>query len=258
MTIKSIIFVTTIKNANMNKNQFIENFRNAFGNYELPIVFGYSEHPMVVLNKTRGCFIKDLKPAREGGTISLNLDTISCSGGKTYTGFMALPPYIPNFVSLKERYKETPEMVADFIKDMNMLDKEGLFINFTSIKNIENFDNIEGVLFFATPDVLAGLVSWALFDTNVPEAVSVPFGSGCSSLISQTVIENKQNGHRVFLGLFDPSVRPHVETNILSLAIPLSRFKKMYYTFEKSCLADSHAWTKVRERITENEFRDHN
>lgn len=64
----------------MNKNQFIENFRNAFGNYELPIVFWYSEQPMVELNKTKGCFIKDLKLAREGGTISLNLDTISCPG----------------------------------------------------------------------------------------------------------------------------------------------------------------------------------
>ncbi len=238
----------------MNKNQFIENFRNAFGNYELPIVFWYSEQPMVELNKTKGCFIKDLKLAREGGTISLNLDTISCPGGKTYTGFMTLPPQIPNFVSLKERYKETPEMVADFVKDMNIPSKEGLFINFTSIKNIENFDNIEGLLFFATPDVLTGLISWTFFDTNAPDAVSVPFGSGCSSLISQTIVENKQNGYRVFLGLFDPSVRTRVEANILSLAIPMSRFKKMYYTFEKSCLADSPAWKKVRERIMGNEF----
>ncbi len=242
----------------MNTNQFITHFRNAFGNYELPIAFWYSEHPMVALNKTRGCFIKDLKPAREGGTISLDHDTISCGGGKTYTGFITPPPHLPNFVSQKERYKETPEMVTEFIKDLNMPSKEGLFINFTSIKNIENFDKIEGVLFFATPDVLTGLVSWTLFDTNAPDAVSVPFGSGCSTLISHTVVENKQNGHRVFLGLFDPSVRPSVETNILGLAIPLSRFKEMYYTFEKSCLADSHAWKKVRERITENDTIDPN
>jgi hypothetical protein len=242
----------------MNKDQFIENFRNAFGNYELPIVFWYSEQPMVEVTKTKGCFIKDLKPARDGGTISLNHETISCGGGKTYTGFTTLPSYIPNFVSLKERYKETPEMVIDFVEDMNILNKEGLFINFTSIINIETFDNIEGLLFFATPDVLTGLVSWALFDTNAADAISVPFGSGCSSLISQTVVENKQNGDRVFLGLFDPSVRPHVEANILSLAIPLSRFKKMYYTFEKSCLADSPAWKKVRERINGTEFRNHN
>lgn len=237
----------------MNKDRFIENFRNAFGYHELPIVFWYSQQPIAEATKTRGCFIKNLKVAREGGTISLNNDTISCGGGKTYTGFIPAPPNIPNFVSLKERYKENPQLVTDFIEELNMPSKEGQFINFTSIKNIDNFDNIEGVLFFATPDVLSGLVSWSLFDTNVPDAVSVPFGSGCSSLISQTVVENKRNGHRVFLGLFDPSVRPSVEANYLSIAIPLSRFKEMYYTFEKSFLADSRAWKKVKERIIENE-----
>lgn len=237
----------------MDKNKFIKNFRNAFGSYELPIVFWYSEQPKVDIDKTRGCFIKDLKVAREGGTISLNLETISCGGGKTYTGFIDPPPHIPHFVSAKEHYKESPELVAEFIENLKMPSKKDLFINFSSLKNMECFDKIEGLLFFASPDVLTGLVSWALFDTNAADAVSVPFGSGCSSLVSQTLVENRKNGQRVFLGLFDPSVRPSVEAHILSLAIPLSRFKKMYHTFEKSCLVDSHAWKKVRDRIIEDE-----
>lgn len=237
----------------MDKNQFIENFRKAFGNYELPIVFWYSEQPIVEIKKTRACFIEDLKVARKGASISFNLETISCGGGKTYTGFMDPPPHIPNFVSIKERYKESPEMVREFVENLNLPSKKGLFINFSSIKNIENFDQAEGLLFFASPDVLTGLVSWAFFDTNAADAVSVPFGSGCASLVSQTLVENRNNGQRVFLGLFDPSVRPSVEANILSLAIPLSRFKKMFHTFGKSCLLDSSAWKKVKERIIENE-----
>lgn len=233
----------------MDKNEFIKNFRMAFGNYELPIAIWYSEEPVATEEKTRGCFIKYLKPAREGNIVSLSLETISCPGAKIYCGFTGIAPFVPNFVSEKEHYKKTPQMVVDFIADLNMPDKSKLFLNFASIDRIENFENIDALIFFATPDVLTGLVSWALYDTNEPDAVSVPFGAGCSSMVSQAVVENQNNGQRVFLGLFDPSVRPQVEANILSLAIPMSRFKKMYYTFTESCLNGTHAWNKVKERI---------
>lgn len=238
----------------MDKNEFIRNFKNAFGNYELPVAIWYSKKAVVQEEKTRGCFIKYLKPAREGNIVSLSLETVSCPGAKAYCGFTEAAPFIPTFVSEKERYKKTPEMVTDFIKDLNMPDKSKQYINFASISKIENFDNIDALIFFATPDVLTGLVSWALFDTNEPESVSVPFGSGCSSIVSQTVVENQKNGNRVFLGLFDPSVRSQVEPNILSFAVPMSRFKKMYYTFNESCLNGSHAWKKVKERIDDNEL----
>ncbi len=238
----------------METKKFIENFKTAFGNYELPIAIWYSEEPVVPVEKTKRCFINYLKPAREGGIVSLNLETITCMGGKTYTGLSEPFPQIPKFVSEKERYKKTPEMVTCFINDLNLPNKAGLFINFASIEKINNFENIEGLVFFATPDVLTGLVSWAFFDTNQADAVSVPFGSGCSSIISQTVVENSNNGNRVFIGFFDPSVRPQIEANILSFAIPMSRFKKMYYTFSESCLCGTHAWEIVKERIENNEF----
>ena len=226
----------------MKTNDFIKNFRNAFGDYELPVAIWYSDKAVVPEEKTVGCFIKDLKPAREGGIVSLSVNSISCRGGKVYCGFAEPASTIPSFVSETERYKQTPEMVSEFILDLNMPDKSKLFINFASIGQLENFDNIEALVFFATPDVLTGLVL-VVYDTNEPDAVSVPFGSGCSSMISHAVVENQNNGNRVFIGLFDPSVRPRVEPNILSLSIPMSRFKKMYHTFNKSCYG-SNAWKK--------------
>lgn len=233
----------------MNKELFIENFRNAFGNYELPVAFWYSEKPIVATKITKGCYIGNLKPARDGGAISLDEQTIFCPGGKVYAGFMDAPPFIGGFVSGKERYKETTELVTDFIKDLNIPKKTGKYINFVSIDEVDNLDNLEGLIFFATPDILSGLVSWVQFDTNSPDAISVPFGSGCSSIVAQTVVENQNNGHRSFLGMFDPSARPHVEPNILTLAIPMSRFKKIYHTFVESCLQGTHDWKKVKQRI---------
>ncbi len=237
----------------MNKEHFIENYRIAFGDYELPVAFWYSDESTGVSEKTKGCFIKDLKPAREGQLMSFNLDTISCGGGKVYTGFMELPSYIPEFVSTKECYKKTPGMVTQFVNDLKIPDKSGKFLNFVSIDKVENFENLEGLIFFATPDVLSGLVSWTQFDTNAPDAVSVPFGSGCSSMVAQTVVENQNNGSRTFLGMFDPSVRPHLESNILSFAIPMSRFKIMYHTLSLSCLKGTHGWLKVKNRIESGE-----
>ena len=236
----------------MDKDQFILNYRNAFGNYELPIGLWYSDEPAAEPTKTRGCFIKDLKPAREGKVVSFNNDMIGCFGGKVYTGFRPMPPFLPGFVSDKEKYKATPSMVTEFVTNLNIPDKTGKYINFASIEGIDNFDELEGIIFFATPDVMSGLVSWTLLDTNKPDAVSVPFGSGCSAIIAQTVTENRNNGYRVFLGLFDPSVRPQMEPAILSLAIPMSRFREMFYTFTKSCLQGTHAWRKVKERIDKN------
>lgn len=233
----------------MDKNKFIQDFQNAFGDYELPIAIWYSNCPAVEVIKTRGCFIKDLKPARKGQTMSFSVDAISCPGGKVYTGFAPVPPFLPDFVSEKERYKDTPEMVSDFISELNISPQEGKFISFTSISNIESFDNVEGIVFFASPDVMSGLVSWTLMDTNKPDALTVPFALGCSAIVAQTISENRDNGYRTFLGLFDPSVRPQVESNVLTLSIPMSRFKEMYYTFEKSCLKGTHAWNKVKERI---------
>ena len=109
---------------------------------------------------------------------------------------------------------------------------------------------MEGILFFATPDMLSGLATWAFFDNNADDAVSCIFGSGCSSVVAQAVRENRTGGRRTFIGLLDPSVRPYVESNVLSFVIPASRFKEMYQAMDRCCLFNTNAWSKVKERIS--------
>ncbi|MCE1200152.1 MAG: DUF169 domain-containing protein [Marinilabiliales bacterium] len=236
----------------MQVDDFIRNFRQAFGDYELPVAVWYAEEPATEVTKTRGCFFQYLKPAREGKMVSFGPDAVACPGGKLYCGFAGMAPFIPGFVSEKERYKETPEMVTRFIAGLELQDQSQKFLHFASLGAIDRFEGIEGLIFFATPDVLTGLLSWVFFDNMAEDAVSVPFGSGCSSMVSQMVAENRRNGHRVFLGLFDPSVRPHVEANVLGLAIPLSRLQQMHPRFGDSCLSGAHAWNRVKERIEQH------
>lgn len=234
----------------MDIHTFISNYREAFGERaELPIAFWYSDKQESETEKINGCFFKGMQQVRDGKTISLNEKIIGCGGGKFYTGFTDMPVQVPNFVSLKERYKKTPEMVTDFVEQIGVPRTEKAYLHFARIDKLDNLENVEGLLFLATPDILSGLTTWAYFDTNAFDTVAAPFGSGCSSVVTLTILENRKEGKRCFLGFFDPSVRPYFEADILSFTIPMSRFREMYHTMRESCLFDTHAWGKIKERI---------
>lgn len=236
----------------MDIKEFIQSYREAFGSKApLPLLFGYSDQPIADTEKIGGCFFKRLQMARDGQPVSLSSDVIGCGGGKLYTGFSDMPERVPGFVSLKEKYKKTPEMVADYVNGLGMKRAEKPYLNFIRIDKAESFEGTEGVLFYATPDMLSGLCGWAFFDNNETDAVVSQFGSGCSSVVSMTVLENDRQGYRCFIGLFDPSVRPYIGTNELSFTIPFSRFTRMTETMKECFLFDSHAWKKVKARLEE-------
>ena len=234
----------------MDIQTFIQNFKEAFGeNAELPLVFWYSDEQKGETEKINGCFFKGMKTVRDGGIISLNAENIGCGGGKFYTGFTEMPERVPTFVSLKEKYKQTPEMVIDFIQQIGVPRTENKYLHFARIDKVESLEEIEGVVFLANPDMLSGLTTWAFYDNNAADCVVSAFGSGCSTVVTQATLENRKGGKRTFLGFFDPSVRPHFEADKLSYTIPMSRFKEMYETMRQSCLFDTHAWGKIKERM---------
>ncbi len=233
----------------MNVEKFIDDFRLAFGNVELPVAFWYSDEPRAPLEKTAGCYVKYIKPAREGGVVSFSEENIKCPGGKFLAGFAKAPDHLPNFISTKEKYKETPALVEEFIEIHEKLTAPAKYLNFASLDKVDSFVFLEGIIFFAKPDVLSGLVSWIMCDTNVPDAVCVPFNAGCGSMVGEVTRENQKGGHRTFLGLFDPSVRMKVEAEVLSLAVPMSRFKELFSTFNQSCLQGTHTWLEIKDRI---------
>jgi hypothetical protein len=236
----------------MQIKQLISDLREAFGEtVELPIAFWYSDEPVAETPKIEGCFFKGMRAVRDGGAISLNADNIGCGGGKFYTGFAPMGEHIPNFVSLKEKYKQTPEMVVDFIAHSEVARATKKFLNFTRIDALESLDGIEGITFFASPDTLSGLTAWAWFDNNADDAVTTRFGSGCSTVVSDAVRENRRGGKRTFIGCFDISVRPHLAPDELSFTIPTSRLREMLLTLRQSSLFGTPAWQKLRGRIND-------
>lgn len=234
----------------MDIKQFITDYREAFGNSAvLPIAFWHSDKPIAEPEPVNGCFFPAFEKVREGQAVCFDATAMKCGGGKFYCGLAPMPEYVPTFVSEKEHYKATPQLVKDFVDQMDIEVDSHKYLNFQRIDSFEDSVDYYGVLIFATPDILSGLVSWAYYDNASHDAVCTPWGSGCSATIRAVINENKKQGQRCFIGLFDPSVRPRVRAEELMFAIPKSRLKTMAAYIHDTCLFNGVAWSKVRKRI---------
>ena len=165
-----------------------------------------------------------------------------------YTAFRPMPERVPVFVSEVEHYKKTKEMVIDYVDSLKISLTDKPYLNFVRVDKLENWDDAEALIFFATPDMLSGLCTWAFYDNNDSDAVTTQFASGCSSIITFAIDENRSGGRRCFLGMLDPSARPLVPADELTFTIPMSRFKEMLTTMNDSALYQK-AFSALKRRI---------
>ena len=234
----------------INIKQLIKDYKEAFGHMAaLPIAFWHSDTPIAEPEKIGGCFFPVFEDARCGYPVSLDAETMLCGGGKFYCGLAPMPPYVPTFVSEKEHYKANAELVERAISQMDIDVSPCKYINFQRIDLMDESIDFYGILIFASPDILSGLVSWAYFDNATQDAVAVPWGSGCSTTIRAVIKENELQGRQCFIGLFDPSVRTKVHKNELMFAIPKSRLEEMAEYIHETCLFNGKIWQNVKERI---------
>lgn len=241
------------------KESFLALWDKYFGGAELPIVFYYSvtDHGEEWAVKPKGwnCIICDLANVRNGRSLVYNAERITCGGGKRYLGYSdKLRPGFEYFLSCGnekidgERYLQSPELVRDFLKFQRTLPVSGMNLVFKRWDKLEETDEPDVVIFFATPDVLSGLFTLANFDQAEPNGTFTPFGSGCSSIIHYPYIESLAERQRAVIGMFDPSARKCVPGNTLSFAVPMKRFTKMIGYMEESFLI-TDTWSKVRKRM---------
>jgi len=241
------------------KERFIQLWEKYFGNADLPIVFYYSdsETNAEYAGKTekKGCFIGDLAKVRKGKSLWFDTDAISCGGGKRYTGFTnKLRPGFEYFLSCGndeiegERYLQSPKQVVKFLKDASWIPAKASKIVFKRWDMISEEDEPEVAIFFAQPDVLAGLFTLAGFDRDDLNGTIAPFGSGCASIVQYPLAECKNEKPRAVLGMFDVSARPFVQENVLSFAMPAKRFEEIISFMEESFLI-TNSWEKVKKRV---------
>ena len=172
----------------MDTHTFVSMYREAFGQAApLPLIFYYSDSPAAETEKVPGCFLRYLPAALGGTPVSLSTDNMTCGGGKFYAGFTPMPDHVPVFVSEKEKYKSCPDLVKAYLDTSGPVRTGKKYLNFIRVDKAASFDGMEGLLFLASPDVISGLCSWAFYDSNDPQTVSLVFGSGCSSIVALLV-----------------------------------------------------------------------
>ncbi len=185
-----------------------------------------------------------LVEVRNGRSLTLNADSIGCFGGRRYLGFAdRLRPEFEYFLSCGipgkmegERYKKSPELVNEITKNWPTFKAAEPFVVFKRRDNLDREDNPEVVIFFAQPDVLSGLFTLTNFDQSQPEGAIAPMGSGCSSIVSYPYLEKGSTHPRAIIGMFDPSARPYVPSDVLSLSVPMKRLVVMLENMEESFL----------------------
>ena len=241
------------------KDRFTKLWRKYFHNAELPITFYYSKEKgsaeLVKPGSMTRCVIGALAEVRKGRSFSFNADSIGCPGGRRYLGFTeGLMPDFEYFLSCGipgkmkgERYKKSPELVREMMKNWPNFKAPAPFVIFQRWDNLEKEDSPEVVIFFAQPDVLAGLFTLANFDQAKPEGAFAPMGSGCSSIVSYPYLEKDSPNPRAVIGMFDISARPYLQKDMLSFSVPMARFITMMDNMENSFLITG-SWQKLRKR----------
>lgn len=233
----------------MTPQEFIEKFREAFGEAApLPIALWYGDMAVKPESRVPRCMVGAIRKVCEGEALTLSAENVQCGGGGLYTAFRPMPERVPMFVSETEHYKQTPDDVRAYVRSLGIEITTKPYLNFVRVDRLDGWEGVDAIVFFATPDILSGLCTWAFYDNNAEDAVVAKFASGCAAVVSFATIENRKGGRRCFIGMFDPSARPLVPKHELTFAVPMSRFVEMLRTMHDSALYQK-AFSVVRRRI---------
>ena len=243
------------------KEAFISRWKKYFHEAPLPVALFYSNELQKAepanKNDSHHCIIADITKVFNGKSLAFNAANIGCGGGLRYCGFNdSLRPGFEFFLSYGiegkmegERYKKDPETVLELMKTTHKLKAPASWLIAKPFEKLDSDDNPEIILFFATPDVLAGLFTLANFDRSDLYGVKSPFSAGCGSIIQYPLMENKSENPDCILGMFDSSARPYVPAGTLSFAIPMKRFETLVGYMDDSFLT-TDTWKVMGKRIS--------
>ncbi len=242
------------------KTAFIASWTRYFNSAELPLAFYYTDQKdqadLLPAPSAHQCMIGVLARARKGVPLCFGANSIGCGGGRRYSGFSdEISPTFEYFLSCGmpgkfegERYKKTPQIVREMLKIAPRFKAPAQYIVFKRFDLLGEADEPDAVVFFATPDVLAGLFTLANFDEAEPNGVFCPFSAGCGAIVQYPYLEKAAVRPRAVIGMFDISARPFVPKETLTFAVPVNKFTRMVDNMKESFLT-TRTWDKVKKRI---------
>ncbi len=203
------------------------------------------------------CVLSNIWLARQKKTAAyFDRQRFGCLGGAFYLGF-AKPQldFITYYVSTGipgqmegERYLESPQVCRHFFDTIAPPPAPARFCVFKPVSQFAPGEQPEVVIFFARGEIICGLNQLATFVTNDFEAVSSPFGAGCTNIVTWPLLYLAQGKLKAVLGGWDPSDRKFFKADEISFAVPYEMFDRMVRRWPESFLT-TDTWATVKKKI---------
>lgn len=203
------------------------------------------------------CVIGNIWLARKKKTAAyFDREHFGCLGGAFYLGFLKpqlefIAHYISSGIpgqSEGEHYLESPDVSRAFFKAVDPRPAPARFCVFKPVSLFEESEMPEVVIFFARAEVIAGLNQLATFVTNDVEAVSSPFGAGCTNIVAWPLRYLSQGKLKAVMGGWDPSDRKYLKPDEITFAVPYEMYERMIIRWPESFLS-TKTWSMVKKKI---------
>ncbi len=203
------------------------------------------------------CVVGNIWRARKKGSAAyFSKNQFGCIGGGFYLGFMKPQlDFIAHYVSSGipghvegERYLESPEVTRRFFETIDPPPAPAPFCVFKPVTQFTQTEDPLLVTFFARGEIIGGLNQLATFVTNDFEAVTSPFGAGCSNMVTWPLRILAQGKLKAVLGGWDPSDRKYLKPDEMTFTVPLEMFTRMVKRWPESFLT-TRTWATVKKKI---------
>ncbi len=203
------------------------------------------------------CVVGNIWLARKKKTAAyFDKEHFGCLGGAFYLGFLKPQlEFIAHYVSAGypgrmegEHYLESPEITRRFFETVDPRPAPARFCVFKPVGKFTSEEQPEVVTFFARAEVISGLNQLATFVTNDFEAVSSPFGAGCTNIVTWPLKYLSQGRLKAVIGGWDPSDRKFLKTDEITFSMPYEMFRRMVSRWPESFL-NTKTWAAVKKKI---------
>ncbi len=203
------------------------------------------------------CVVGKIWLARKQKSVAyFDREHFGCLGGAFYLGFLKPQlDFVAHYVSAGipgqlegEHYLESPGAVRSFFSAVDPRPAPARYSVFKPVSMFSDGERPEVVIFFARGEIIAGLNQLATFVTNDFEAVSSPFGAGCTNIVTWPLKYLSEGMLKAVLGGWDPSDRRFLRPDEITFAVPYEMFRRMVIRWQESFLT-TKTWGMVKKKI---------
>lgn len=232
-----------------------EVWQRYFPNSGQPIAVFYADtlheatYPKKPMENNRGytCLYAQLSRLHKGEALAFAPNNLGCFGAmKSIYGGYNEEAEVKLLVDI-ERFKADRDCVRAMCSVNPIAHPKGQYLIFKPWATLTEEDEPEVVCFFARPDVISALHTWASFDIARIDNVIVPHGAGCEVMLTFAFAETEREHPRCILGGMDTAMRSCLKPDIQTFSIPFKRFEQMI-SFADRTFLDTYIWHPLKDR----------